>query len=72
MYICICMCIQSTFHDLRVIKCMQVRANGVGSKYIITDHGLAPDKTQAPSTLRKVKQILLSAVSCVYYLSMFP
>lgn len=31
----------------------KVRANAVGSQYTITDHGLAPDRTQAPSTLRK-------------------
>jgi len=31
----------------------KVRANAVGSQYSLTDHGLAPDRTQAPSTLRK-------------------
>lgn len=31
----------------------KMRANGVGSKYLITDHGLAPDKAHAPSTIRK-------------------
>lgn len=32
----------------------KVRANAVGSRYLLTDHGIAPDKTQAPSMLRKV------------------
>lgn len=32
----------------------KVRANAVGSRYLLTDHGVAPDKTQAPSMLRKV------------------
>lgn len=31
----------------------KIRANTIGSQYIVTDHGLAPDRTQAPSTLRK-------------------
>ncbi len=31
----------------------KVRGNAVGSKYILTDHGVAPDKTVAPSMLRK-------------------
>jgi hypothetical protein len=31
----------------------KVRGNAVGSKYIVSDHGLAPDKTVAPSMLRK-------------------
>jgi hypothetical protein len=31
----------------------KVRGNAVGSRYIVTDHGLAPDKTAAPSMLRK-------------------
>mmetsp|Transcript_9801 Transcript_9801/g.16289 ORF Transcript_9801/g.16289 Transcript_9801/m.16289 type:complete len:391 (-) Transcript_9801:144-1316(-) len=36
----------------------KVRANGVGSKYLITDHGLAPEKTEAPSMLRKEHGLL--------------
>lgn len=32
----------------------KVRSNNVGSRYLITDNGLAPDKTAAPSMLRKV------------------
>jgi hypothetical protein len=32
----------------------KVRANAVGSRYLLTDHGLAPDKSQAPSMHRKV------------------
>lgn len=32
----------------------KVRGNSVGSQYLITDSGLAPDKTVAPSMLRKV------------------
>lgn len=32
----------------------KVRGNSVGSQYLITDHGIAPDKTVAPSMLRKV------------------
>ena len=35
----------------------KVRGNTIGSRYLITDHGLAPDKTVALSTLRKVSQI---------------
>lgn len=31
----------------------KIRGNAVGSRYIITDHGLAPDKSVAPSTYRK-------------------
>jgi hypothetical protein len=31
----------------------KIRGNAVGSKYIITDGGLAPEKTVAPSMLRK-------------------
>jgi tubby-related protein 1 len=31
----------------------KVRANGVGSRYMFTDHGLAPDKTESVSFLRK-------------------
>lgn len=31
----------------------KVRGNSVGSRYLITDHGVAPDKTVAPSMLRK-------------------
>jgi hypothetical protein len=31
----------------------KVRANAVGSRYLLTDHGLAPDKSQAPSMHRK-------------------
>lgn len=31
----------------------KIRGNAVGSRYIITDHGLAPDKSVAPSTFRK-------------------
>ena len=30
-----------------------MRANGVGSRYMFTDHGLAPDKTESVSFLRK-------------------
>jgi hypothetical protein len=45
----------------------KVRANAVGSRYLLTDHGLAPDKTQAPSMLRKVSHptplLLLSLLS---------
>jgi hypothetical protein len=37
----------------------KVRANAVGSRYLLTDHGLAPDKTQAPSMLRKVSPAAL-------------
>lgn len=33
----------------------KVRGNSVGSQYLITDSGLAPDKTVAPSMLRKVR-----------------
>ena len=32
----------------------KVRSNNVGSRYLITDNGLAPDKTVAPSMIRKV------------------
>lgn len=32
----------------------KVRGNSVGSQYLITDHGVKPDKTVAPSMLRKV------------------
>lgn len=32
----------------------KIRGNAVGSQYLFTDHGLAPDKTMAPSMLRKV------------------
>lgn len=32
----------------------KVRGNTIGSKYLIADGGLAPDKTVAPSMLRKV------------------
>jgi Tub family len=32
----------------------KVRGNSVGSQYLITDSGLAPDKAVAPSMLRKV------------------
>lgn len=31
----------------------KIRGNAVGSRYIVTDHGLAPDKSVAPSTFRK-------------------
>eukprot|EP01038_Epipyxis_sp_PR26KG_P006556 gene6556-9005_t len=31
----------------------KVRGNSIGSRYLITDHGLPPDKTVAPSMLRK-------------------
>ncbi len=31
----------------------KIRGNAVGSRYIITDHGIAPDKTAAPSMFRK-------------------
>lgn len=31
----------------------KVRGNSVGSKYLVTDHGMAPDKSDAPSTHRK-------------------
>jgi len=31
----------------------KVRSNNVGSRYLITDNGLAPDKTVAPSMIRK-------------------
>jgi len=31
----------------------KIRANHVGSHYLFTDHGLAPDKATTPSTLRK-------------------
>lgn len=34
----------------------KVRGNSVGSQYLITDSGLAPDKAVAPSMLRKVIQ----------------
>ena len=50
---------------VHVDYCIQVRANGVGSKYIITDHGLSPEKTHVPSTLRKVR-IQLSYSSFCY------
>lgn len=33
----------------------KVRGNSVGSQYLITDSGLAPDKAVAPSMLRKVR-----------------
>lgn len=36
----------------------KVRANAVGSKYLLTDHGLAPEKSAAPSTLRKEHGVL--------------
>lgn len=32
----------------------KVRGNSVGSQYLVTDSGLAPDRTVAPSMLRKV------------------
>ncbi len=35
----------------------KVRGNAVGSRYLITDHGLPPEKTVAPSMLRKVMTI---------------
>lgn len=31
----------------------KIRGNSVGSRYIITDHGIAPEKTAAPSMFRK-------------------
>lgn len=31
----------------------KIRGNAVGSRYIITDHGIAPDRSVAPSTFRK-------------------
>lgn len=31
----------------------KVRGNAIGSRYLITDHGLAPEKAVAPSMLRK-------------------
>lgn len=31
----------------------KIRGNSVGSQYLITDHGLAPEKAIAPSMLRK-------------------
>jgi tubby and related proteins len=31
----------------------KIRGNTVGSRYIITDHGIAPEKTAAPSMFRK-------------------
>lgn len=37
----------------------KVRGNSVGSQYLITDHGIAPDKAVAPSMLRKVGQCAL-------------
>jgi hypothetical protein len=33
---------------------VQVRGNAIGSRYLLTDHGLAPEKAVAPSMLRKV------------------
>ena len=36
----------------------KVRGNSVGSQYLITDQGLAPDKAVAPSMLRKVCEVL--------------
>lgn len=33
----------------------QVRANGVGSRYSFSDHGMAPDKTESTTFLRKVR-----------------
>jgi hypothetical protein len=33
----------------------RLRANAVGSQYLITDHGLAPDKTASDNLIRKVK-----------------
>lgn len=38
----------------------RLRANAVGSEYLITDHGLAPDKTASENLLRKV--LLLSYI----------
>lgn len=41
-----------------IILYTKVRGNTIGSKYLITDHGLAPEKTVAPSMLRKVTCIM--------------
>ncbi len=38
-----------------------MRGNAIGSRYLITDHGLAPEKAVAPSMLRKVKPRCLYA-----------
>ena len=35
----------------------KVRSNNVGSRYYFMDHGLPPDKTVAPSMLRKARHI---------------
>ena len=32
----------------------KVRSNNIGSRYVIMDNGLTPEKTDAPSMLRKV------------------
>lgn len=32
----------------------KIRGNGIGSQYLFTDHGLSPEKSVAPSNLRKV------------------
>ena len=43
----------------------KIRGNAVGSQYLITDSGLAPEKAVAPSMLRKARHfILLVLISC--------
>lgn len=43
----------------------KIRGNTVGSQYLLTDHGLAPDKTETPSTLRKVVTISIMCGNCL-------
>ena len=44
----------------------KVRGNSVGSQYLVTDSGLAPDRTVAPSMLRKVSLSTgLEGISCL-------
>jgi hypothetical protein len=45
----------------------KVRGNAIGSKYLIGDHGLAPDKTVAPSMLRKVIIYNLISSLCIIF-----
>ena len=49
----------------------KIRGNTVGSQYLLTDHGLAPDKTETPSTVRKVLFQAFREVFCLILLTMF-
>ena len=42
----------------------KIRGNAVGSQYLLTDHGLSPEKAIAPSMLRKVCGLMGMLTNC--------